>query len=167
MTYIYVYIILCLYIILHPCRLITMCSASRSAEPVPPAPRYTPIQSGDAVLTLLTDFNPMVNLPTISPDRDFAYTLEQTKLVYDQMLRDRYGRQMKPWYIKKAEFEQECDNLEKRGAIQEAVQFGVRAQEYLNRQHAEIVEGVCEHQQDYQHKLDIMYTSQEDNWRKK
>ena len=129
--------------------------------------QLTPLQPRHAVLTIPAEYHPKVNLASVRADRDFAFTLQQTKLVYDQMLEAKYGRLMKPWYVKKVEFEQQCCQFEDRGAIDEALKYGVRAQEYLNRQHADIVANVCAQQQDYQHKLDSMYTQLEDNWRKR
>ena len=112
-------------------------------------------------------YPPRVQLVKVGPGRDFGFILHQTKIVYDQLLEGKLNRLMRPIHEKKIEFDNKCTELDSQGATTEALQYGVRAQEYLNREQASVQHQIGALQQDYQHKLDTMYTTMEDAWRKK
>lgn len=102
----------------------------------------------------------------VAPDRDYGMMMQQTKMVYDQLLGAQYGKLLDAVVQRKAGFDREAAKIEKSAGREKALEYGIKAQEVLNKLQADTAEELRALQEDYQSKLNKLHTQLEDKWRK-
>lgn len=106
---------------------------------------------------------PTLHLVTPHPERSYSYILQQTKVVYDQLLIDKHAKLSQVLLIQKRKYEAKCAELQT-SQPQGALEFGVRAQEELNRVRQDLEEELAALTKDYQQKLNNMHTQLAQQW---
>lgn len=101
----------------------------------------------------------------VTPDRDYVVTLQQTKIVYNQLLADKQEKLCGSLMAKKSEIDQNCNQLSKKDR-NKAIELGVRGQETLYQLQQQFGEELKAQQGDYQSKLNKMRDVLEEKWRK-
>lgn len=111
---------------------------------------------------------PTVEMRETQPGRDYLLILQQTKMVYDQLLQDKHNKLYTLLLQQKAKYDQQCDEMARRSGTdpQPAMEFSVRAQEALNSLQAQCSKEIADLKADYQTKLLAMQHTLEDKWRK-
>ena len=108
------------------------------------------------------------NPPTLTlivlPNQEYAITLQQTKMVYDQLLADKHSKLYQSLMIKKSQYDAKCAELAQTDQ-DKALEFGVRAQEDLNKLCQEYSEELMDQRRDYQEKMNKMYSATEEKWK--
>ncbi|KAI0207702.1 hypothetical protein LSAT2_007683 [Lamellibrachia satsuma] len=87
---------------------------------------------------------------------DSPHVLRQTKTVYDSMLTDKWRKQAVALLARKQQLDVECNHIAETAGVQRAMEYGVRAQEALNRMRKRHSEELRTLQDRYQQTLDIM-----------
>ncbi|KAK2159011.1 hypothetical protein LSH36_160g02003 [Paralvinella palmiformis] len=108
--------------------------------------------------------NPPTLTLVVPPDREYARLLQQTKMVYDQLLIDKHSKLYQALMIRKIQYDEKCNELTKTNQ-NKALEFGVRAQEALNKMIHEFGEELMAQRTDYQQKLNNMYSQLEEKWK--
>lgn len=108
--------------------------------------------------------NPPTLTLVVPPDREYARLLQQTKMVYDQLLIDKHTKLYQALMIRKQQYDEKCNELAKTNE-EKALEFGVRAQEALNKMIHEFGEELMALRTDYQQKLNNMYSQLEEKWK--
>ena len=121
-----------------------------------------------SVSTWSVEEAPTVEIHAVHEGRDYAGILQQTKLVYDQLLHDKHSKLFTLLLQQKAKYDTQCDEMARRSGTDSApaMEFSVRAQEALNKLQAQCSKEMAELQQDYQNKLLAMQHTLEDKWKK-
>jgi hypothetical protein len=103
----------------------------------------------------------------VQPERDYVSILQQTKIVYDQLLQDKHSKLFTLLIQQKATYDSQCDEMARKHGPQSsvAIEFGVRAQQALNQLQNKCSAEMRSLQEDYQNKLMTMQQVMEDKWR--
>ena len=108
--------------------------------------------------------NPPTLTLVVPPERDYAFLLQQTKMVYDQLLVDKHGKLYEALMIRKEQYDAKCNELYKENQ-QKAMEFGVRAQDALNKMIHDFGNELMDQRKDYQEKLNSMYSQLDEKWK--
>jgi hypothetical protein len=85
----------------------------------------------------------------------YATLVQQTKMVYDNLLADKYGKLMDQLLQQKAQFDAECNRLEQKDAAK-AIGYGIKSQDTLNKMSKEAENELKIIHVDYQNKMNNM-----------
>lgn len=109
-----------------------------------------------------------VAAPTVAvvapSDRDYGSLLQQTKMVYDQLLADKHSKLTAGLLQRKQQYDNKCAELHAQNS-DNALEFGVRAQSALIQLRKDLCDELAELQTDYQAKLNHMQEELEVKWR--
>jgi len=98
------------------------------------------------------------------PSRDYATLIQKTTLVYNQMLADKSNKSINKLVNRKVEYDRQCGKLDEKNG-QQALEYGLAAQEQLNQYQSELEKELHALHEDYQQKLTRMLQELEDKWR--
>ena len=101
---------------------------------------------------------------SVPPNRDYIFLLQQTTQVYNQLLHDKSDRLLTSLLQQKQQYDAECARLEARDKTK-ALEYGVKAQDAINKAQKEAEQELTDLHGDYQQKLGKMFQQLEDKWR--
>ena len=108
---------------------------------------------------------PRVYVQLPEPSREYATLIQKTTLVYNQLLADKSNKLINKLVERKLEYDRQCGKLDEKNG-QQALEYGLAAQEQLNKYQNELEKELHALHEDYQQKLTSMLQQLEDKWRK-